>query len=82
MAEEKLKEIDSAFVIITGKEKGGKDGFISCADGLLYRALLLDALEHEELRQVIVRLGAGLADEDKVAKCRKLMNEENNKGIC
>lgn len=77
LAEEKFKEIDSVFVIITGKEEGGKDGLISCADGLLYRALLVEALMNEDFRKVVVGLGAKLADEDKVAKCRKLINEEN-----
>jgi hypothetical protein len=79
LAEEKLKEIDSAFVIITGTEKGegDKGGLISCADGLLYQALLVEALTNEDFRKVVVKLGAELADEDKVAKCRKLINEEN-----
>lgn len=77
LAEEKFKEIDSVFVIITGKEKDGKDGLVSCADGLLYRALLVEALTNEDFRKVVVKLGAELADEGKVAKCRKLINEEN-----
>ncbi len=79
LAKEKFKEIDSVFIIITGTEQGGKDGLVSCADGFLQRALLVEALTNEDFRKIVVKLGAKLADEDKVAQYRKVLNEKTGK---
>ena len=45
-------------------------------DGKVMGSLLIEALEDEELRQMIIDAGEILADDAKVAEARKLLNEK------